>query len=470
MHYLTDCDWMNLLLNPIFFCRVLKCFLQDPDRLKRLTAEELRKHQSKALKSMINHAFNVPLYREKYKKAGVSPTDIKEIDDIEKLPFISKDDIRKHSPDGIISSTFNRNYGIISRTGGTTGESIPIYLDMYTVIKAMLGFVRAFKEYHVDWKKTKMSLFIDLSERSFENEYFINSIFPSIKTIFPQKNIQFFDLFNITSDIVNKIDAFQPDFIAGYPYALVQLAIFRKKGFGKNINPNSIMSSGSYLDNYLRKLIEDEFKTKVYDFYAATESGPIAFECKNGNYHVFSDLIYPEFMRKGEIVQPGEPGTLIITKLYGGGTPIIRYTGIDDVVTTGENNCSCGFAGKIIKSIHGRKKDSILLPGGKMALPSFMENILGETVHDAKANKIQRIQIIQHKIDNLEIKILFDKELRNVGSLPNEVIYLLKRKLIDRLGSNIEISIKEVEKFDTKDPYFICKLDRSKFIEKSFLV
>lgn len=470
MHYLKDCDLMNPLLNPMFLCRVVRSYLQDPDRLYKMSNEELRKFQNISLKKMINYAFNVPLYREKYKKAGIRPDDIKGIKDIEKLPFISKDDMRKHSPNGIISSTFNKKNGIISRTGGTTGESLLIYFDLYTVIKGMLGFIRAFKEYDVDWRKTKMSLLLDLSERSFENEYFVNSIFPTIKPIFPQKNIQIFDLFGITPEVIRKIDDFQPEFIAGYPFAMIKLAILKKKGYGKNINPKCIMTSGSYLDIHLRKLIEDMFNTKLHDYYSATESGPIAFECKNGNYHVLSDLIYPEFIMNGKRVKSGEPGTLILTKLYGRGTPIIRYTGIDDVVTTEENDCSCSLSGTLIKRIHGRKNDSILLSGGKMVLPSFMENILGETVHEAKANKIQRIQIIQHKLDSLEIKILFDEELRNVGSSPDEIISILKGKLIDKLGSNIEISIKEVEKFDAKDPYFICKVDRSKFIEKSFLV
>jgi len=461
---------MNQLLNPIFFCRVLRSYLQDPDRLNKMSNEKLRKFQNNSLKKIVNYAYNVPLYREKYKKADIHPDEIKGINDIEKLPFISKDDMRKHSPDGIIPPTFNKKTGIMSRTGGTTGKPLLIYYDLYTVIKGMLGFIRAFKEYDIDWRKTKMSLLLDLSERSFENEYFVNSIFPTIKPLFPQKNIQIFDLFGITPEVIKKIDDFQPEFIGAYPFAMIQLAILKKKGYGKNINPKCVMTSGSYLDNYLRKLIEDVFNTKVHDFYSATESGPIAFECKNGNYHVLSDLVYPEFIMKGEKVTSGEPGTLILTKLYGRGTPIIRYTGIDDVVTTEENDCSCGLAGTLIKRIHGRKNDSILLPGGKMALPSFMENILGETVHEARANKIQRIQIIQHKIDNLEIKVLFDEELRNVGTSPDKIISILKSKLINKLGSNIEILIKEVEKFDAKAPYFICKVDRNKFIEKSFLV
>jgi phenylacetate-CoA ligase len=449
---------------------VIKSYLMDLGRLHRSTNEDLRKFQNKSIKKMVNYAYYVPLYREKYKKLGIHPSQIKSVDDIEKLPFIYKDDIRKYSPNGIIPPFFNKKLGIISRTGGTTGVQLPIYFDMYTVIKGMLGLVRALNEYGVDWRKSRMSLFLDLTDRSFENGYFIGSIFPALKFLFSHKNIQIFDLFGITPEVINKVDKFQPEFIAGYPYAIYQITQYKNKGFLKNIRPKCIMSSGTYLDSNFRKNAERVFDTKVYDFYAATESGPIAFECKNGNYHVHSDLIYPEFIKNEERIKPGEPGTLILTKLYGRGTPLIRYNGIDDVVSVIEKDCGCGLAGVIIKKIHGRKSESILLPGGKMALPSALETLLGKTVKEAKSTKIQRIQIIQKKIDNFEIKILFDKELRDVGTIPKKVFSILKKNLINKFGKELNVSVYEVDKFNPDDPYFISKIDRSKFIEKTYLV
>jgi len=461
---------MNPFLNPIFFSRIIKSYLMDPERLRRSTNEDLQKFQNKSFKKMVNYAYYVPLYREKYKKLGIHPSQIKGVNDIEKLPFIYKDDIRKYSPDGIIPPFFYKKQGIISRTGGTTGESLPIYFDMYTVIKGMLGLVRALNEYGVDWRKTKMSLFLDLTDRSFENGYIIGSIFPALKFIFSHKNIQIFNLFEITSEVINKVDKFQPEFIAGYPYAIYQLTQYKNKGFLKNIRPKCIMSSGTYLDSNFRNNAESVFDTKVYDFYAATESGPIAFECKNGYYHVHSDLIYPEIIKNEKRIKSGESGTLILTKLYGRGTPLIRYNGIDDVVTVIEKDCSCGLAGVIIKKIHGRKSESILLPDGKMVFPSAMETIIGKTVKEAKSNKIQRIQIIQNKIDDFEIKILFDKELRNIGTKPKKVFSILKKNLINKFGEKINVLVYEVDNLGLNDPYFISKIDRSKFIEKMYIV
>jgi len=230
------------------------------------------------------------------------------------------------------------------------------------------------------------------------------------------------------------------------------------------------MTSGAYFDNHSRKQVEEIFDTSIFDFYAATESGPIAFECRNRTYHIHSDLVYPEVIENGEYTSYGKPGSLVITKLYGAGTPIIRYTGIDDVVTPLDNDCSCGLAGGVLKKIHGRKTDSILLPNGKMAFVSLFENVIGETLYKMKTNKIKRIQIVQHKLDRLEIKILLDEELKRVAPSTDKMFSAIKSSLHVILGSDIKIIINEVNRFDSKDPYIVSKIDRSKFVEKMYLV
>lgn len=461
---------MNPLLNPLILPQILKSYLEDPKRLKRIRQEDLEQYQNKSLRKVVDYAYTVPLYHGKFKKAGISPKDIKGIKDIKKLPLVTKEDIREFSPDGIISPHFNKKTAIMVSTGGSTGRSLPLYFDMYTVIKAMLGFVRALREYGVDWRKTRMSLLIDLSENSFENSYFIQSIFSALKPVISQKNMQIFDLFSDPLKVITEIDKFQPKFIAGYPFAFIQLAIFKKRGYGKNIAPQCMMSSGSYFDRYTRKTVENVFDATVYDFYAATESGPLAFECKHRRYHVHSDLVFTEYLRDGEDVSSGEPGSLVVTKLYGRGTPIIRYTGIDDIVSSSHESCDCGITSDVIERIHGRRTDSIVLPNGKLVLISFFENIIGETVYELNADKIRRIQILQHSVNRLEIKIQIDEKLRSVGPSVEELFGVLKRKLYDRLGADIDVTITEVDSFNVKDLHLVSKIDKSNIIGDSYVL
>ena len=125
---------MNPFYNPIFLSKILKSYLFDIDRLGNLNEVALKKHQDKCLKNIVRYAYTVPLYHEKYKKADIHPNDIKGINDIAKLPTISKYDIKNFYPNGIISSKTKKNQLIEISTSGTTGKSLSLYGDMYDAI------------------------------------------------------------------------------------------------------------------------------------------------------------------------------------------------------------------------------------------------------------------------------------------------------------------------------------------------
>ena len=95
---------MNPFYNPSFLSWLLKTYISEIDRLRKLDEKALRKYQGKCLKNMVKFAYSVPLYHEKYKKAGIHPTDINGLNDIEKLPIISKFDFKNISQESIISS------------------------------------------------------------------------------------------------------------------------------------------------------------------------------------------------------------------------------------------------------------------------------------------------------------------------------------------------------------------------------
>ena len=85
---------MNPFLNPIFFSRIVKSHFFDVNRIWHINLKQLRKYQDKALCKIVKYAYTVPVYNKKYKEHGVHPDDIKGIDDIQKLPLITKDDMK----------------------------------------------------------------------------------------------------------------------------------------------------------------------------------------------------------------------------------------------------------------------------------------------------------------------------------------------------------------------------------------
>lgn len=99
---------MNQLYNPVFVSKVLKSYFFDIDRLRVTSEKELEQFRDKRFRKIVNYAYTVPLYHDLYKKAGLHPDDISGIKDIEKLPFVSKDDLQKYYPDGLVSSRIKR--------------------------------------------------------------------------------------------------------------------------------------------------------------------------------------------------------------------------------------------------------------------------------------------------------------------------------------------------------------------------
>ena len=99
---------MNPFINPFITIPFFKNYILDPGRIERLDAKKLEQYQNKALRKMVSYAYKVPIYNKKYKEAGIHPNDIRGIKDITKLPFISRQDINKNFPDGIIPSNFNK--------------------------------------------------------------------------------------------------------------------------------------------------------------------------------------------------------------------------------------------------------------------------------------------------------------------------------------------------------------------------
>lgn len=455
---------MNPFKNPIFMSKVLKSYLFDINRLKRLDEEKLKRYQDKRLKKMVEYAYTVPLYYNKYKfETGVHPRDINGIKDIGKLPLISKDDIKKYYPEGIVSSKVSREKLIEVSTSGTTGKSLSIYVDMFDIVMGLFGYIRTIREYGINWRKDRITIIGDFAPHTVESGYINKGLLPQFKLGFLLKNIQWLNTNDKPSKLIKEINRFKPVFIGGYVGMLGHLALLKEKGYGKNIRPKYIASTGAVLDKHLRKFIEETFDAFVFEVYGATESGPIAFQCRKGKYHIMSDLVYLEFLKDGVKVSSGEPGRLVITKLFGNGTPIIRYDAINDIVAPLYEKCDCGLSGDLIAKIYGRDDLSLLFPDGRLLLPSSFGEIFSKILYELKTNKIKDVIIIQHSLTKIEIQVVIDEHLRNVGPSVEEVFSFLKQGFRDKVGQHVEILIKEVEKIDKQKPRIISKIDQNMY-------
>jgi phenylacetate-CoA ligase len=437
---------MNPLLNPFIALPLLKSYLLDHGRIQRSTPRQLKRYIDKEFRTIVKYAYTVPLYNEKYKKAGIHPNNIRGIQDIVKLPFITKNDVRENFPDRIIPVNYKKEDGHVISTGGTTGKPVSIYTDFYTMGKALAPLVREMEFFHFHWRKSKFAHIGNFTPDRTDlviKEHFVAHLAPFF-SIQNQLNI---DVNEPIIEIMNKLEAFQPELILSYPSTYQHLAYMKRKGYGKNVQPKLLWTAGSILDGYTKSYVENAFNCRLLNMYPSVEANSdMAFECLEGTWHIHSDFFCLEAIdEEGNVVAPGERGHVVMTRLYGKGTPMVRYVGMDDWVRISpDEKCACGLRTPVILGgVEGRSKANIVFPNGKVFPPGafcYIENILNKY----HTFKIRQYQIIQRKIDELEILLIIDEDLRNVGVSVDEIFTEIKKIYQEKAGPDVEITVREV--------------------------
>ncbi len=463
---------MNPFLNPLFSARIIKRYFTDVNRAWKKNAEEIRKYQDRVLKKVIRYAYQVPLYHHKYKEAGVHPDDIHGMDDLHKLPLITKEDLIKGFPDEIVPIGYKKDNAYLVGTSGSSGRPMSMYKDIEYITIEALAAVRQLKAYGMNWRKTRITNIGDFSvPKTTDEECLKKGLLGNLSPFFSLNNYQNLYTGEEAKVLLKKMNEFEPELVIGYTSVLMGLATLKRKGFGGKVKPKYIISSGEVLDGYSRKYIQEAFGCPVLNLYATTEGGSIAFECPNGSLHINNDFVHVEILDKnGEAVGENEFGSIVITRLYKGGTPIVRYTGLNDIASLESNYCDCGMHTPLLKTLEGRKKDAIILPDGRVFPPATIPMPLAEAAGKFNTFQIKRFQFVQRDIDDVEIRIEIDEEERDKGVKVDELLEEIKKNYQNLVGDvRLEVKeVKEVEKVDNTYPLIISKLDRKR-IEEALL-
>ncbi len=465
---------MTYVPNFIFITRYIRYHL-SVDRLWDFDSEKLKSFQTNQLKKIIKNACKTDIYKKKFEKEEIKADSIQSIDDITKIPFTTKQDLRDYETKKTLPPDFDIKKAYKVDTSGSTGKPVSIYRDLNAIALEMTTTSRLLRSHHLS-SNTRISNIGDFTlSNSYDEEcinkalsdqlgFFFNRFYSNkYQNIYTGKKI---------SNIMKDLNDFNPGLIIAYPGVLIGLLKLKKEGNGKNVSPSHIVYSGGVLDPYTKKQIENEFDTHVLGLYTGTESGVIAFQCPHGNFHVQSDLVHIDAVdSQGESVKPGEHGHVVVTRLYGGGTPIIRYTGMDDIITPIEGECKCGMNTPLIKNVEGRSVDSIVLPDGRIFPAATFTLIPGEVAQDYKVDIIHRFQIIQNKKDKIEIRIVIDDDKRNLIKNLDKFFNEIKKRYQKLVGKDVTINIKEVKKVkeDKRSPVNLSSIVISKVDHKYWI-
>ncbi|MBP7738169.1 MAG: phenylacetate--CoA ligase family protein [Spirochaetes bacterium] len=315
------------------------------------SGERLRKRTERRIISMVRKAYkNVPYYKQLYDQCGVDINDIKTLDDLPRLPFITKDEIREQFPRGIVSKKFDIEDCHYSATTGSTGRSLPFVFDL-----------RAYAFYIA----TGLRMYTMIGYRPWHRMTYIK--YTAIK--YPRFG-PFFRTNHIPSTIpadeqIAMLRKTKPDLLLGYASLVFEIAQKVTPDDLKHIRPKFIGINSELSTKDQRDFISTVFGCPVYDEYSTEETWMISSQCRHGNYHLFIDNVWVEFLDKnGNAVKPGEEGEIVLTTSRCDAMPFIRYR-IGDIGRYAANSCSCGLGYPLLESFDGRADDSFVLPSGR---------------------------------------------------------------------------------------------------------
>jgi len=342
------------------------------ERYECMSSEEMKEVQSQRLVKTVAYVHkNSPFYQKKFAEFGIAPADIKTIDDIRKLPFTVKDDLRDGYPFGLFSQPL-KNIREIHVSSGTTGNPTVVGyskedIDLWSeVVARCLGCAGA-----VPGDMIQIAYGYGLFTGGLGLHY---GALAMGLTVIPCSSGQ-------TKRQLKLMNDFKPRILACTPsYALFMIDDAREMKIDPRQSSWEIGIFGAEpWSEAMRKEIQELWNMRATDIYGLSEIiGPgVANECEHQcGLHIAADVFYPEIIdpKTGEQLPAGSVGELVLTPITKIGMPLIRYR-TRDIVSLSYEKCRCGRTSPRVSKISGRTDDMIIIRGINV-FPSQIEEVL----------------------------------------------------------------------------------------------
>lgn len=394
---------------------------------------ELRNVQSERLIETVERVyFNVPYYRDRMQQEGLGPESINSIDDITKLPFTTKQDLRDNYPFGLFAVPLSEIVRIHA-SSGTTGKSTVVGYtrnDIATWSEVMARTLTCAGATRNDF--IQIAYGYGLFTGGLGLHYGGEKIGASVIPISGGNTLRQIQLMH---DFGSTVLACTPSYALFLAEAINESGIKREE-FKLRVG---VFGAEPWTEN-MRKEIEDKLKIKAIDIYGLSEViGPgVASEClfQEGLHinedHFFPEIIDPETM---EVLPEGKTGELVFTTLTKHGLPLIRYR-TRDLTRLNYEKCKCGRTLVRMEKCLGRSDDMLIIRGVNL-FPSQVESVLLEMT-EIKPH-YQLIVDRVNNLDTLELKVEVDEAffLDKISQLE-----ALRKKIQDNLESSLGLGIK----------------------------
>ncbi len=388
--------------------------------------EQMREWQTERLLKQVRHVWdNVPYYRKKMEEKGVTPDDIKCLEDLGKLPFMTKSDLRDAYPDGLLAVPKSECVRIHS-TSGTTGKRVVAFYTQHDVdlweecCARALSAAGATKD-DVCQVAYGYGLFTG-GAGLHGGSHKLGSLTIPMSSGNTDRQLQFM------TDLGTTVLCCTPS------YAAYLAECIKEKGLSDKIKLKAGIFGAEAWSESMRQDIQSQLGIKAFDIYGLTEvSGPgVAFECseQNGMHinedHFIAEIIDPD---TGEVLPVGSQGELVFTSITKEAFPLLRYR-TRDICVLNREKCSCGRT--LIKMCKpmGRSDDMLIVKGVNV-FPSQIETVLIEQGYQSN------YQIIVDRVNNsdtLEVMVEmtqdnFSDSLGKITDMEKSLVAALKAML-----------------------------------------
>lgn len=388
--------------------------------------EQIREWQSERLVKQVQNVWdNVPFYRKRMEDVGLEPGDIQSIDDLHKLPFITKDDLRDCYPYGLLARPLSECVRIQS-TSGTTGRRVVAFYTQHDVdlwdeccARAIMAAGGTNEDVcHVSYGYGLFTGGPGLNGGSHK----VGCLTLPMSSGNTERQIQFM------TDLGSTILCCTPSYAAYLAESIYE------KGVRDQIKLKAGIFGAEAWTEEMRRDIEEKLGIKAYDIYGLTEiSGPgVSFECSaQSGMHVNEDHFVAEIInpKTGEVLPDGEKGELVFTSITKEAFPLIRYR-TRDICILSREKCSCGRTHVKMTKPLGRSDDMLIVKGVNV-FPSQIETVLMNKGYPAN------YQIIVDRVNNsdtIEVQVemtpeMFSDSLKEVSAREKELVDGLKAML-----------------------------------------
>lgn len=397
---------------------------------ERLSTDEIRAYQSRRLSEIVSLAYNnTDYYRARFDAIGLSPADIRGLEDLWLIPLLTKDELRTQEQQ-LLDIKSPRKGWLNGHTSGTTGMPLSIWYDRWTCI-----LTNAIDRQHKFWAGAAFDdWFAVLLGRTVVPPATTSPPFWRANHVQRELWMSSFHLSDAWMPLyAEEIRRRKIRFIEGYPSTLYTLANFLLDQ-GIRLPMKAAISSSETLHETQREVIEHAFQCRLFDFYASAERVVFSAECEaHSGKHISEEYGIVEVVDEaGMPVPDGTPGVLVGTTLHNTAMPLLRYR-LGDLTTRLPERCACGRTSRLMANVTTKAEDVVIRPDGRVISPSILTHPF-KPIHG-----LIKSQLIQDRIDHVTIKLVI------ADSFSTAQREALLAALRERLGESMELEIRVVD-------------------------